>query len=477
MDDLIHLNGIDGVTGLELVAPMSAEEAATLAKGQPPAADDKGWLARFDPANVAKVQGLAFGLDATNPATVGWAVVFGAGESDEVKSAIKPLIDHRGTTIPTDRCLTLDYRPGETMKSWLKRHGVAVGSISPRRVPYYLLLVGDPSAIPFEFQSLLDVEYAVGRLAFDTADEYRRYAESVVDYETSPAVPTAKEVVYWATRHRADAATQMSADYFIGPLHDGTPATSDLDDEPAIAGLQGFRSRLFKGPDATHANLAEILHGPSRPAMLVTASHGMGWPLGHASQRPAQGALLCQDWPGRGTIGPAHYFSAADIGDDACLHGLIAFHFACYGAGTPTFDPFLGDRGKGPLAVAERPFVAALPQRLLSHPRGGALAVIGHVERAWGYSIMPPGVGAQVVPFRNLIGRILDGEPVGHATKDISERFAALSAALLDLTDETRPGPDPAATELAATWIERNDAQNYVVLGDPAVRLRIAALS
>jgi hypothetical protein len=408
---------------------------------------------------------------------VGWGVVFAVGESDDVKAAIQPLIDHRLKIIFADKCLTLDYRPGESMKAWLKRHGVAVGSISPRKVPYYLMLVGDPMMIPFEFQYLLDVEYAVGRIAFDTADDYRRYAESVVDYETSETLPTSKEVVYWATRHRADAATQMSADYLITPLHDGLPASSEGDEEPAIAELQGFRSRLFRGPDATRANLTELLHGPSRPAMLVTASHGMGWPLGHPCQRLAQGALLCQDWPGRGTIDPSHYFSAADVDDDACLHGLVAFHFACYGAGTPSHDPFLGDRGGGPLAIAEQPFVAALPRRLLSHPKGGALAVIGHVERAWGYSIMPPGIGSQIVPFRNLIGRILDGEPVGHATKDISERFAALSAELLNLTDASLPGPRPAATELASTWIERNDAQNYVVLGDPAVRLRISAFA
>ena len=129
------------------------------------------------------------------------------------------------------------------------------------------------------------------------------------------------------------------------------------------------------------------------------------------------------------------------------------------------------------MKIAEQPFVAALPQRLLSHPNGGALAVLGHVERAWGYSIKPPGVGAQLQPFRNLIGRILSGEPVGNSTKDFSDKYAVLSAELLSELDESQPGGKPKDSELAWKWIERNDAQNYVVLGDPAVRVRVDLLT
>ena len=104
---------------------------------------------------------------------------------------------------------------------------------------------------------------------------------------------------------------------------------------------------------------------------------------------------------------PSHYLTAADLDDDARVHGLIAFLFACYGAGTPAADHFLADRSKAPVPIALAPFVAALPQRLLSHPGGGALAVIGHVERAWGYSIRPVGLGNRLLPFRNLMGRVL----------------------------------------------------------------------
>src|SRR5262249_42690365 len=163
----------------------------------------------------------------------------------------------------------------------------------------------------------------------------------------------------------------------------------------AIAAKWKYRSRCFLGEEATRTNLLEVLHSPRQPApaMLFTASHGMGgWPKGDARQRQGSGALLCQDWPGFGRIKPEHYLTAGDIEADARLQGLVAFIYACYGAGTPRYDPFLGERTGGPVEIAEAPFVAALAQRLLA---GGALAVIGHIERAWGYSIQPQGIGPQ----------------------------------------------------------------------------------
>ena len=95
------------------------------------------------------------------------------------------------------------------MKDWLKRHGVYPGSVAPTKVPYYLLLIGGPESIPFDFQYLLDIEYAVGRLCFDHADQYRLYAESVVDYEKAQAAPTSRQMVYWGTRHPRDRATEI----------------------------------------------------------------------------------------------------------------------------------------------------------------------------------------------------------------------------------------------------------------------------
>lgn len=150
---------------------------------------------------------------------------------------------------------------------------------------------------------------------------------------------------------------------------------------------------------------------------------------------------------------------------------MVAFLFACYGAGTPERDQFVHEPGMPPPQIADEPFVAALPKSLLAHPAGGALAVIGHIERAWGYSFTST-AGAQLLPFQNALGQIMAGRPVGHAMKDFNEKYAALSTNLSDVLENVSFGKVVPDSELATLWTERNDAQNYAVIGDPAARLR-----
>ncbi len=486
-DGRLYVNGIDALTGRPS-EPIALVEALQVDPSTPSDPVEIGRLAKL--WNAFTKRGF-FGhglpeeleLKAHDPAAVGWAVVFSSDTSSEIREAIEPLIAHRRdhTRVMSDRLKVLEIAPGSSLDDWLKKLGASRSDVDPTKLPYYVMFVGSPSSIPFEHQSELDVGYAVGRLCFDRPEDYRRYVESVIAYETAAAPPHGREVVYWGTRNRADRATQLSADCLVKPLAEGIPAAEGQAASPPIAEIRGFRSRCHLGAAATRANLLECLHGgdPSaRPAFLFTASHGLGWPKGHALQQAQQGALLCQDWPGVGTRPESsHCLTAADLDDDARVHGLMAFLFACYGAGTPASDHFLADRSKAAVPIAESPFVAALPQRLLAHPGGGALAVIGHVERAWGYSIRPIGLGNRLQPFRNVLGRVLRGEPVGYATKDFSERYANSSTRLLNLIGGTNPAAKPRESEMAALWVERNDAQNYVLLGDPAVRLRIESMN
>jgi hypothetical protein len=464
--ELVYANGIDATTGGYLLPPMQPTEVAELARGQE---TDPDLLAAVTKATGPSGDhlGLPFDVDPGNLAQAGWGIVFSAEEDPKVKAALASLLElRRGQVTDATRLKELDYIAGESRRRWLARHGVAAGNVDPTCVPFYLLVVGCPAKIPFGFCRELSVEYAVGLLSFDTPDGYATYAASVVASESNESRPRSRHVTFFSPRHPFDPATQLSADQLVKPLAEG-----------ALSGRVGCSFESISGDGATHEALAGAFAraDATAPGLLFTASHGMGFPAGHADQRTLQGALVCQDWggPQAGSIARGQYFAAADVPDDANVAGLFAFFFACFGGGTPELDRFTHTPGEAPPKLADAPFEAALPQRLLAHPRGGALGCIGHVERAWGDSIVEAGAGPQLIPFENAIGNVLAGKPIGLALKDFSERFAALSVSLAGLLEQIGEGLIVPDRQLAKAWIQRNDAEGFALFGDPAARLRL----
>jgi hypothetical protein len=351
-------------------------------------------------------------------------------------------------------------------------------------VPYYLLLVGSPEEIPFEFQYELDVEYAVGRIHFDTLEEYARYARSVVEAESQPPF-LSRRVALFGTRTPGDAATNLSSQGLIEPLriqHSTGPGGAG----PA-PGSSPWNVEAFLGEEATKARLTELLGGPQTPAILFTATHGMGFcNLDHPCFESHTGSLICQEWPGPGyaTL-PEHAFAAADIRAEARLLGTVAFFFACYGAGIPSHQDFPTNpwvKQRTPERIAHRPFLSRLPRRMLSHECGGALAVIGHVERAWGCSFATPILGQGADLFADVLRRLMHGNTVGNALDLFNNRFSRKTVEISHILAATqwggrlqRAGKPVSKRQLVTSWIETHDARNYVVLGDPAVRLRCTA--
>lgn len=206
----------------------------------------------------------------------------------------------------------------------------------------------------------------------------------------------------------------------------------------------------------------------------------MGFNRGSQRQLAHQGALLCQDWPGpnhwkgKGEIPQDFYFAGDDLASNANLHGLIGMFFACFGGGTPMYDEFAKQSFKDRQQLAEESFLAQLPCKMLSHPKGGALALIAHVDRAWGYSFTWPKAGGQTEVFRSTIKRLLDGHPVGSALEYFNGRYAELSTMLTDQLEEIDFGMQADPYEVSGMWTANNDARGYAVIGDPAVRLVVA---
>lgn len=471
-DDAIAFNGIDGATG-EYLLTLTPAEIAAIATGEPLDPDHVAELRRrYRQVAVATLAPIA-GVDATNLAEAGWGVVFPRDGDPAVQAALTELIEHRraqASAIKEARFRVFagedGWWPNEGALHFLERHGSGPGPVDPDVMPFYLLLVGDPEQIPFRAQYQLDVQHAVGRLHFATPLEYARYARSVIAAETG--APRPRTAAFVGVQNPDDPATNLSAPRLVAPLAEKLGQNAKLADWAVSTKLAA---------EATKTELARHLGGDLTPTFLFTASHGMGFPNGDPRQLADQGALLCQDWPGpkewrgHGPIPKEHYLAADDVGDDANLLGTVAFHFACYGAGTPRLDDFGYLLFKQAQPIAPAAFVAPLPQRLLGHPNGGALAVVGHVERAWGYSFDWK-ENTKIDCFLSAIECLFAGQPIGAALDYFNIRYAELASHLTNEIDEIKQfGKLANETLLTDLWTANGDARGYVILGDPAVRI------
>ncbi len=478
-NDLLCFNGINGATGEYSIAPMTAEQFCRIITAP----------AKRTPTEIAHLRDLDIkrrhetegdfapeeGVDPKKLSESGWGVIFAMGPDAKVTppeyEALAPLLKlrreqagdrYREYVGPTAYRDAQGDTPAESKPDFLRRNGAATfGPVKPAIIPYYLLLVGDAQAIPFDFQYQIDVQFAVGRIHFDTLDEYAAYAQSVVAAETGNLALERRAAVF-GVANDGDGPTRVSHDELAVPL-------------AAWAATQpGWKVDTYLKQDATKARLKSLL-GDDAPAFLLTASHGMQYPNGDSRQLAQQGALVCQDWPGpgfRGAFSNDFFFGGDDVAADANVFGTIAMHFACFGAGTPQLSDFCPPGT--PPTLAPKGFVGHLPQRLLAHPRGGALAVVGHFERAYAYSFHQDQVGSQTEVFNSTIKRLMEGHPIGSALEYFNQRYAEISSELSKQLGEVSRNMTVDQYMLAALWQENNDARNYAVIGDPAVRLMLA---
>ena len=480
-ENLLFFNGINGSTGDYLLPPLTAEQVSRIAQGEEFAPEDIEDIQLKKRQNEEPDFAVIEGVDPKNLAETGWGVIFAHNVDPAIREALSELLDHRKRQATQKKekyyqeySGVRGYRPGESKNQFLSRQGVGPGPADPDKMPYYLLIVGDPVTIPYRFQCQLDVQYAVGRIYFDTPQEYAQYARSVVEAETSN-LSLSPSATFFGVCNPGDAATNLSTQDLIQPLSEWV-----VEEHP------NWDVKTILKEEATKARLGQLLGGSETPGLLFTASHGMGFPNGDPRQLPHQGALLCQDWPGRHwgrkPIPEDFYFSGDDIGEQARLLGLIAFHFACYGAGCPQKDEFDGHKKslfERP-DIAPYPFIARLPQKLLSHPKGGALAVIGHIDRAWGCSFSWSDIRGssaekrQIAVFQSTVKRLLEGHPVGSALEYFDQRYAEISSDLNIELEDLKFGGIPNNQSLAGMWTANNDARNYGIIGDPAVRLVVS---
>jgi hypothetical protein len=392
----------------------------------------------------------------------GWGVIFPVDAYDpRIHEALLPLLEHRQKEAgPYYREFGVEngdgYRSGESARDFLARHGVGYDRVDASVMPFYLLIAGDdPEQIPFEFQYGLQMQFAVGRIQFETLREYRNYARSVVFSEREHEAgrfTLPNRLAVFAPQHRGDRATELSQRFLAQPL-----ASRLQELQPA------WQLEPVLVEQATKTRLGQLLGGELTPALFFNSSRaGFG--------------ILCQEWPGYGRITEEHMFTDRDIPDHARLLGLIPFLWGGETAGQPKYSNFLAP-GEKPKQLIPRAQLSPFAQRLLSHPKGGALAVFGHVERAWGYSFTIELKGEHVGDiqvYEGILDRLMRGQTSGLAMTMITQRYSVLAGDYLEfILTEQQSERKLSANELQKRQYKAIDTRNYILLGDPAVRLPI----
>ncbi|MFP2925543.1 hypothetical protein ACLESO_10050 [Pyxidicoccus sp. 3LG] len=346
--------------------------------------------------------------------------------------------------------------------------------------PRYLLLLGDLHEVPLELQQALATDAFVGRLAFASDAGYAAYVDKVLRWEDAAPSESRARMLFYTARD-GTSATELGHRVLVAPSAAACRKRQELHSFP--------HADLVSLGDDGAVSLSSLLDHAAdrRPGVLFTLSHGRGRPASGWARPEArlehQGELKLPD---------GSFLPASELASRPFLPGGIWFSFACFSAGTPARSSYAhwlrqlpesdpnARRGLEALPrQGERPFVSSLPQAALANPEG-PLAVMGHVDLAWSHSFSDRGRGTPS-RFIELLKELAGGSRAGVAFLSLMQVLCDTSSELTELynleaQERTYGLPstiDP--LERARLWMARQDLANYILLGDPAVRLSLAS--
>ncbi|MGZ7111597.1 MAG: hypothetical protein ACXVIU_09810 [Halobacteriota archaeon] len=409
-------------------------------------------------------------IDLGDPRAAGWTFLVNSADPQraDIERLMEPLAKHRAMTDPANPLLYNGESPDEWF-DWLHENYLGLDR-DGKQVPHYVLIVGEPDQVPFRFQSVLATVASVGRVAFDSLGDLQQYIKKLIRIETAANPLVSKEAFMFAPDGGPSEPTYFSHKYMVEPL------AREIRDE------LGFAVRAIVGEEATKMNLTAALSS-SNSALVYTASHGLGAIDESADyQKQYNGAICCQH---AGRLNSDALFSANDVPlNQPFLEGAVFFQFACFGYGTPAESDYAHWIDKVPKKYTDADFVAALPKRLLAHPRG-PIGFVGHLDTAFLHGFTDaeaPNIlerwHSRIAPFKKAVDQLLSVQPSGLAMSDMCTRYSACNALITNTYDRQCRRRLTWTPELKArfldTWITRSDAQNYMIFGDPAARLRIS---
>ncbi len=391
-----------------------------------------------------------------------WAVLLSEGCPDRptVTEALEPLIRHRD-----GRIVVMPVAEPPAFLAWLQ------DQFDTRALPEYVVICDTFEHIPLEYQFILNAFLATGRLWLDGPEAFEAYVRKVLAVERGTLVPGSRRVV----------ATPMDdpvtvADY-VGIISEIVPELSGM------AGPVDLLAGADFGQDA-------LLAAARDAGLLAVYCHGVA--LGDEAQArhpDLQGALVLR-FASRDEEG---LLAADDVRAAPFVPGGIVFSPACLGGGTQANSDYAAwiDPQNLPPYLGAATQASALSRALLTS-LGGPAALVLHFDISMGnnapmYNPMTQAPDLQRALHGRFLTHLLNGETVGRATGPFRWGAGAFYAQAIYVFGQIVGHTPYIGTSGRAKTIGNfvdsmnmyhvtaTDMRNYVILGDPAVRLMSGA--
>ncbi len=434
----------------------------------------------------------------------GWGLVVQKNDKGEkLRTLVADLVEHRAALCGYEKAADVpvfQVAKEDDPVAWTDKEYAAFEPLAKR--PRYLLILGDLDEVPLDVQKRLRAKGAfVGRLCFrkedGTVDEaaYRAYCKKIIAAEKQPASEDKPvQSLYYATlADKGDTFTSETKNQVVYLAHQKAEQEGVLAKRFYEKKVHLWDSHVHAaaddsgnvaGPESNEAVLMHAAQVTTHASALLSVTHGTAAKRGSANACAIQGNPVLQQAPWR-RLGPA-YFAQRTF-----LPNGFWFMHACYGVGTPDhsiYEEWLkslpdvsdGDRESATanLAPEGKPFVARVPQVALANPNG-PLAVLGHVDMTWTYGFREYAQTATALEslrtgylaYYGVMRDVVDGHRFGIAERNLFQKSQEVAEEVLNLTRSKTAD----ATIAAELWMRYLDLSAFMLLGDPAARLPIAA--
>ncbi len=384
-----------------------------------------------------------------------WAVLISehCNYKRDIERAIEPLVKHRAGRILTTPKLTVNTRGS---KEWIEKC-VREGSL-----PKYLLICDSFENIELEFQFILNAFLVTGRLWFDNIANYETYTKKVLDVEKNNFAYNRKDLT------------------MASPLDD--PVTSqDFEEiiQPIITANNSFRfNQLFRNRFSKQS----LMESAKSSRFLALYCHGVGLKDEDFSRNPQYQGSFVLDFNSNNETG---LLTPEDVTSEPFVPSGILFSPACLAGGTQAdsdFASWIKRNGLTPY-LGQDTGISAISSTLLGSSVGPVAALM-HFDISLCGPMFNPHNGQFDLQKRihhNFVKNLIEGQTIGKATKLFRSAAGAFYAQAFKLFGQVAGSvsfmgrDEPNISDFVRSMNQRHvtatDMRNYIILGDPAVKL------